>query len=62
MSEQIGWQPGAKFIHLVCRLGLARADADDPDAVPDIVTQGGMVKLSCSVNQVRYAEADGRRV
>lgn len=61
MSEQIEWQPGAKFIHLVCRLGLARADAEDPDAMPDLMTQGGMVKLSCSVNRIRYSEADGRR-
>lgn len=60
-AEQIEWQPGAKFIHLVCRLGLARADAADLDANPDLMTQGGTVKLSCSVPRIRYTEADGRR-
>lgn len=63
MTEiQIPWAPGAAYIHIVCRLG--RIVPDGPaieDSYPDLVTQGGKVKLVCSVDWVRYSETDSRR-
>lgn len=58
---QIPWAPGAKYTHIICRLGDIRPDGEDTDELPDLLTQSGTVKLFCAVNRVRYTEADGRR-
>jgi len=57
----VPWAPGARYMHVLCRLGVARADTSaDADANPDLRTQGGSVVIDGAVRRFRYVEADGR--
>lgn len=60
MSIQIPWAPGAVYTKLLCRLGEPRPDSYATDTIPDLMTQGGSVRLKCDVKRIRYTEADGR--
>ena len=57
----IPWAPGAQYTRLVCRLGIPRPDGldEDLDDLPDLMSQGGTVKLKCDVDRIRYLESDG---
>lgn len=62
MAEiRIPYLPSAKFIKVLCRLGIHEQDvASDTDSNPQIRTIGGTVTIVTSVTRFRYTEADGR--
>ena len=52
-ETQLPWGPSARFVKVICSLGLVIPDGADVDRNADLTTQGGKVTIVCNATKVR---------